>query len=213
MPGKLVWRRTILLVHEKIKADFLEELKAAVTGLYGKEDATKIINDRHFERLISYLDEDKIAFGGAAIKEERVIEPTIMTDVTWEDPVMQGEIFGPILPVLTYSDLTEAINDINHEPHPLAFYLFSEDKKVQDRVVNSVSFGGGCINDTIYHMTSPYLPFGGVGNSGIGAHHGKYSFETFSHQKSVLKQTTRFDIPFRYPNSKNALKRIKKFLK
>jgi len=126
---------------------------------------------------------------------------------------MQDEIFGPILPILTYDRLSEAIEGIRHHPNPLALYVFSEAEDVQQEVLNSVSFGGGCVNDTVYHFVSPYLPFGGVGTSGVGAYHGKGSFDTFSHKKSILKQTTRFDIPFRYPYMKNGLKRIKYFLK
>jgi len=204
-------------VHEKVKEAFLSELKKAVNDLYGekllKQDTTKIVNDKHFDRLASYLNEGEIVFGGQSDRESRFIEPTVLTNVTWEHAVMQDEIFGPVLPVLDYDDLAQVVRQINDKPKPLALYLFSENKNVQHHVMENISFGGGCINDTIYHMTSPYLPFGGVGASGMGAHHGKYSFETFSHKKSILKQTTRFDIPFRYPNAKNALKRIKMFLK
>jgi aldehyde dehydrogenase (NAD+) len=202
-----------IYVHKDVKDSFLNALTVSIKALYGNHDYTKIVNERHFERLTSYLDDRKIVLGGTSNREERWIEPTIMANVTWEDPVMQGEIFGPILPVLEYNDLSTVIKEINNEPNPLAFYIFSENQQIQDQVIQNVSFGGGCINDTVYHMTSPYLPFGGVGNSGMGAHHGKHSFESFSHKKSVLKQTTLLDIPFRYPNSKNALKRIKQFLK
>ncbi len=126
---------------------------------------------------------------------------------------MEDEIFGPILPVLTYKNLDEVIGEIQMRPNPLALYVFSEKEDVQQKIIGQIPFGGGCINDTVYHITSPYLPFGGVGSSGIGAYHGKGSFDTFSHQKSVLKQTTKFDLPFRYPNVKDGLKKIKMFLK
>lgn len=146
-------------------------------------------------------------------QEKLFIEPTVLTDVTWDDKVMEDEIFGPILPVLEFGNLSEVINKIQDTPNPLALYIFSDNEKVQKKIIDNLSFGGGCINDTIYHITSPYLPFGGVGSSGVGAYHGKGSFDTFSHQKSILKQTTKFDIPFRYPNVKGGLKKIKMFLK
>jgi len=204
-------------VHKTVKDAFLEALKAAVDELYGddiaQENTTKIINERHFDRLVGYLSEGHILFGGETNRSKRFIAPTVLTDVTWTDPVMQEEIFGPILPVMEYENLNAILREISDKPKPLAFYLFSKNRDIQHHVVDRVSFGGGAINDTIYHMTTPYLPFGGIGASGIGAYHGQFSFATFSHQKSVLKQTTRFDLPFRYPNAKNGLKRIKLFLK
>jgi len=151
--------------------------------------------------------------GGSTDKNTFMIEPTVLTNITWESKIMEDEIFGPILPVLEYENLTEVLAGIDNHPKPLALYLFTENNAIEREVLNSVSFGGGCINDTVYHFVSPHLPFGGVGNSGIGAYHGKGSFDTFSHKKSVLKQTTKFDIPFRYPNVKNGLKKIKLFMK
>ena len=137
----------------------------------------------------------------------------MLKDVTWEDDVMQEEIFGPILPVLTYDDPTEMIQEIKQRPKPLALYVFSEKESFQQIILENISFGGGCINDTVYHLSSPYLPFGGVGESGVGAYHGKGSFDTFSHEKSILKQTTVVDLPFRYQNRKNGLKLLKKLIK
>jgi len=151
--------------------------------------------------------------GGNTDQERLTIEPTVLTDIIWEDSIMQDEIFGPLLPVLEYEDLSEVIEGIHRHPKPLALYIFTENNNIQEEVLTKVSFGGGCVNDTVYHFVSPYLPFGGVGTSGIGAYHGKGNFDTFSHQKSVLKQTTKFDIPFRYPNVKNGLKKIKLFMK
>lgn len=205
-------------VHQSIKTEFLNELKKAIHELYGdiplqNEDYTHIVSEKHFNRLQSFLNNGSIYTGGKTKSEGLIIEPTVLTDITWEDPVMQDEIFGPILPILNYSNLSEVIEGIQHHPKPLALYIFSEDMNIQQKVLNSVSFGGGCINDTVYHLSSPYLPFGGVGPSGSGAYHGKASFDTFSHKKSILKQTTLFDIPFRYPNVKNGLKKIKMFLK
>ncbi|EKN65477.1 hypothetical protein BABA_20101 [Neobacillus bataviensis LMG 21833] len=207
-----------LYVHQSIKDQFLQQFKEATIALYGKQplknsDFTKIVSDRHFRRLCSFLDNGKIYMGGGVNQDKLTIEPTVLTNITWEDPIMMDEIFGPILPVLEFNVLSEVLVGIHRHPKPLALYIFTENEAVQQEVLHSVSFGGGCVNDTVYHFVSPYLPFGGVGNSGIGAYHGKGNFETFSHQKSVLKQTTLFDIPFRYPNVKNGLKKIKLFMK
>ncbi|MNH95904.1 Aldehyde dehydrogenase [compost metagenome] len=128
-------------------------------------------------------------------------------------PVMKEEIFGPVFPVLEYEELDEMIAVVRSHPKPLALYLFSQNKSVQNHVIESLSFGGGTINDTLMHLATPYLPFGGVGDSGMGSYHGYESFKTFSHEKSVLIQTTRFDFAFRYPSSKNALRILKKLLK
>ncbi|WHY75320.1 aldehyde dehydrogenase [Neobacillus sp. WH10] len=207
-----------LYLHKKIKEQFLSEFKKATIELYGEKPLnnvhfTRIVSDKHFQRLCSFLDNGELFMGGDSNQENLMIEPTVVTDITWDDQIMQDEIFGPILPVLEYDVLSEVLEGIHRHPKPLSLYLFTENNNVQQEVVNSVSFGGGCINDTVYHFVSPYLPFGGVGNSGIGAYHGKGNFDTFSHQKSVLKQTTLFDIPFRYPNMKNGLNKIKLFLK
>jgi aldehyde dehydrogenase (NAD+) len=207
-----------LYIHKNIKDQFLQQFKETTLELYGIQplnnpNFTRIVSERHFERLTSFLANGKQYMGGQTNKDKLSIEPTVLTQITWEDPVMQDEIFGPILPVLEYSDLHEVIEGIHRHPKPLALYIFTESKNLQQEVLNSVSFGGGCVNDTVYHFASPYLPFGGVGNSGIGAYHGKGNFDTFSHNKSVLKQTTLFDIPFRYPNVKNGLQKIKLFMK
>jgi aldehyde dehydrogenase (NAD+) len=207
-----------LYLHEKIKNEFLALFKEAITELYGNEplenpEFTRIVSEKHFNRLDAFLDNGTLYLGGQTNREKLLIEPTVLTKISWKDPVMQDEIFGPILPVLEYSALDIAIEGIENHPKPLALYIFSESKEVQQNVVSSVPFGGGCINDTVYHLGSPYLPFGGVGNSGMGAYHGKGSFDTFSHKKSILKQTTLFDIPYRYPNVKDGLKKIKRFLK
>ncbi|QWU16583.1 aldehyde dehydrogenase (NAD+) [Paenibacillus sophorae] len=207
-----------IYVHQSVKDRFLSELESAVKELYGERpllnpDYTRIVGRKHFDRLGAFLGNGTLAFGGGTDPERLTIEPTVLTDIGWEDPVMQEEIFGPVLPVLEYRHLSEAISRIRNQPRPLALYLFTESNSVQEEVRESVSFGGGCINDTVYHIVSPYLPFGGVGSSGMGAYHGQASFDTFSHSKSVMKQTTWFDLPFRYPNRKNGLKSIKRFLK
>ncbi|MEH7415364.1 aldehyde dehydrogenase [Neobacillus drentensis] len=207
-----------LYVHKSIKDVFLKQFRETTLELYGKEplknpDFTRIVSERHFDRLSSFLDNGQIFMGGNTDKERLTIEPTVLTDITWEESIMRDEIFGPLLPVLEYGDLSEVIEGIHSHPKPLALYIFTENNNIQEEVLNKVSFGGGCVNDTVYHFVSPYLPFGGVGTSGIGAYHGKGNFDTFSHQKSVLKQTTKFDIPFRYPNVKNGLGKIKLFMK
>jgi aldehyde dehydrogenase (NAD+) len=207
-----------LYLHHSIKDVFLRHLKEAIKELYGvrpleNANFTRIVSEKHFDRLCSFLCNGDIYSGGKTKLEKLVIEPTVLTDITWEDPVMDDEIFGPILPVLIYKELSEVIDGIHNHPNPLSLYLFTEDKRIQKEILETISFGGGCLNDTVYHFVSPYLPFGGVGASGMGAYHGKGSFDTFSHKKSVLKQTTLFDIPFRYPNVKNGLTKIKRFLK
>ncbi|MBS4219965.1 aldehyde dehydrogenase [Bacillus sp. FJAT-49711] len=207
-----------LYLHKSIKEQFLQQFKETIIELYGQQPLnnktfTRIVSLRHFKRLTSLLDNGDIFIGGGFNQEKLTIEPTVLTKITWEDPIMQDEIFGPILPVLEYEELPEVLEDIHHHPKPLALYIFTESNTAQEKVLNSVSFGGGCVNDTVYHFASPYLPFGGVGSSGIGAYHGKGNFDTFSHQKSVLKQTTLFDIPYRYPNVKNGLQKIKFFMK
>jgi len=193
-----------LLVHKQVKDELLNRMISYIRDFYGPEpcsnpDYPKIINRKHFHRLLGLLKQGDIVTGGQYSEEKLVIEPTILEHVSWEDPVMQEEIFGPILPVLEYADLTEVIAAVNLRPKPLALYLFSTNRKNEQRILDNISFGGGCINDTLLHLASPYLPFGGVGNSGMGAYHGKASFDTFTHQKSILKKSNLFDIKLRYP--------------
>ncbi|MDQ0268290.1 aldehyde dehydrogenase [Cytobacillus purgationiresistens] len=204
-------------IHSSVKEKFIKEAKKAIEDLFTSDpiasgNFTKIVSEKHFNRLISFLDNGDLAFGGTIDVEKLMIEPTILHEVTWNDPIMEDEIFGPILPIMEYKDLDEIIFKINERPKPLALYLFTESEKVQKEVLTHISFGGGCINDTVLHLSSPHLPFGGVGESGMGAYHGKGSFDVFSHEKSMLKQSTKFDLPFRYP-SQNALKTIKRFIK
>lgn len=207
-----------LYLHKAVKAPFLQLLKEAIIELYSDHSLenpnfTRIVSERHFQRLCSFLNNGEIFIGGNTNSEKLMMEPTVLNGITWKHPVMQDEIFGPILPVLEYDTLNEVIEGIDNHPKPLALYLFTENANVQENVLNRITFGGGCINDTVYHLGSPHLPFGGVGTSGIGSYHGKGSFDTFSHEKSILKQTTRFDLPFRYPNLKDGLNKIKKFIK
>ncbi|MBT2686907.1 aldehyde dehydrogenase [Bacillus sp. ISL-47] len=207
-----------IYTHSSIKEEFLKELKHAIEELYGGDpigsgNFTKIVSEKHFNRLTQFLSNGTTVHGGRQDLGTLTIEPTVLKNITWEDEVMEDEIFGPILPVLDYKDLSNMISEVNARPKPLALYIFSESVTIQNEILNHISFGGGCINDTVYHLSSPYLPFGGVGESGIGAYHGKGSFDVFSHEKSILKQTTKFDLPFRYPTTKNALKKVKLFIK
>ncbi|MDT0193322.1 putative aldehyde dehydrogenase [Exiguobacterium sp. 8H] len=197
-----------VLVHESQQEAFLEAIKQEAFAMFGNGVGTKrytrIVNESHFDRLAHYLTEGDLVFGGEMNRDELKIAPTVMTNLHEDADVMKDEIFGPILPVIPYRQLDEVIEFISDRPHPLALYLFTESKDVERTVMKHLSFGGGCVNDVIMHLTNPNLPFGGVGESGMGAYHGRTSFETFSHAKSILKNTTKFDLPVRYPNFKPA---------
>lgn len=183
-----------LLVHEQVHDELIDLIGAEIKDKFGDDvlqnaDFPHIVNARNFDRLSKFLTDGKTLIGGRSVREQLLIEPTLLGDVNWESPVMQEEIFGPILPVFTYSDLNPMLDKIVRRPKPLALYLFTQNEQLQDQVLNQVSFGGGCINDTLSHMTSHYLPFGGVGESGMGSYHGQQSFDVFSHHKSVLKRS------------------------
>ncbi|WP_258523336.1 aldehyde dehydrogenase [Rossellomorea marisflavi] len=185
-----------LLVHSSVKNELMSKFKEVITASYGENIVENpnfghVVSERHFDRLVGFLDNGSIVTGGKHDRDNLIIEPTILDNISWDDSVMQDEIFGPILPVMTYDSLDEIIEPIVKRPKPLALYLFSDDETVQDQILSTISFGGGSINDTINHMTSHYLPFGGVGDSGMGAYHGKASFDTFTHFKSVLKRSTK----------------------
>lgn len=208
-----------LLIDRRVKDAFLERAEHWVRRLYGRnaldnQGYVHMINEKHFRRVCSLIDPGKVVFGGGWDEDTLRIQPTILDNVSPEDPVMQEEIFGPVLPVLPFDRLEEAENFILDRPRPLALYLFSQDKAVRRRFVERVPFGGGCINDTILHLTNPRLPFGGVGNSGMGRYHGKYSFDTFSHVKGVLQSSSRVDLPVRYPPyTPEKMKMARRFLK
>lgn len=208
-----------VLIDKARKDDFLAALKKWMSAMYGSDPLdnqgyVRMINRKHFDRVMGLIDPEKVVYGGQGDPETLKIQPTILDHVSPEDPVMQEEIFGPVLPILTYDSLDEAVDFINGRPHPLALYLFSEDKAVQERFLRHVPFGGGCINDTIIHLASSRLGFGGVGDSGMGSYHGKKSFETFSRRKSIVKKSTWLDLPIRYaPYSPKQEKLLRFFLK
>ncbi len=193
-----------LLVEQKIKQELIDSIQKCIREFFGEQpivspDYARIINQKHFNRLVEFLKDGEIIIGGQSNLDERYIAPTLLNCTSLQVPVMQEEIFGPILPVFTYSDIEEAIAIINQKPKPLALYLFSRNKNLQQRVLHSTSSGSVCINDTVIQCAIPTLPFGGVGGSGMGRYHGKASFDTFSHYKSVLNRSLLLDIKLRYP--------------
>ncbi|MDD2511282.1 MAG: aldehyde dehydrogenase [Syntrophomonas sp.] len=207
-----------LLLQREIKEPLLRKMGEVLLKFYGANprqspDYARIISEGHFQRLEALLADGRILYGGEAVREERYIAPTIMDEIEPGSPLLQEEIFGPLLPVLEFGNLEEAIEFVNERPKPLALYFFSHNRKRQEQVLRHSSSGGVCINDTLSHISSPYLPFGGVGESGMGSYHGRASFELFSHKKSILKQSLSFDIPLKYPPYRIPLQALKKLLK
>ena len=209
-----------ILAHEDIYEELIKEFEKVIIEFYGQDiirskDFGRIINDRHMNRLNAILEHDKnkITFGGEVDFEKRYISPTIIRDVTLEDAVMNEEIFGPIIPVIKYKNMEDIKYYIAHHKNPLALYVFSEDENFSEDIINRFSFGGGCVNDTISHVASPYLPFGGIGSSGMGNYHGKASFDTFTHTKSIVKKSTKIDLKLVFPPYKDKIKLIKKVMK
>ncbi len=191
-----------VFVHESIYLECLGLLQQEIEKnqyKVGNKNYVQIINERNLARLEQLLDKDKIAFGGQIDREKRTISPTLLKDVSFDDAIMQEEIFGPILPLLPYTNFEDALSYIQDHEKPLSAYLFSNDKTEQAAWLGQLSFGGGCINDAIMHITNPNLPFGGVGQSGTGSYHGKAGFDTFSHRKSVFKKPSLFEVPLKYP--------------
>ncbi len=206
-----------LLVDKTIKQDLLNSIKKCVQGFYGNKPATspdygRIINQQHFLRLVELLKGSEIIIGGEADLVERYIAPTVIDNVSLAEPIMQEEIFGPILPVIEYADLNQAITIINERPKPLALYLFSKNKNLHQRVCRETTSGGVCINDCVMQVGVSSLPFGGVGESGIGSYHGKASFDTFSHYKSVLNRGMWLDPKFRYAPYEGKLQLLKRII-
>ena len=204
-----------LMIEKSVEAPFIEEYKKALADFFPDGDMSgmvRIINDKHFERVCNILDNSgSIAIGGARDAETRFIEPAVLTDVPIDSPAMQQEIFGPVLPVLPYEKLDDCIDFIRSRPEPLALYIFSENKMNQEKVLNSCSFGGGCINDTVIHLASSHMSFGGVGESGMGSYHGRKSFDTFTHYRSVLKQG-KLDVKLRYFPYKSGKEKITRII-
>lgn len=207
-----------LYVHKDIEEEFIKKLEEEIKNQFGNnplesEDYSKMVNEREFNRVLSYIDKEKLVFGGNYNRKTFQIEPTILKNVTWNDPVMKREIFGPIFPILSFENLDEVIRLVNSKDKPLALYYFSEDKNKIEKVINSTSSGGVTINDTLVHVSSSYLPFGGVGNSGMGEYHGKYSFDLFSNKKGVMNRKTFLDLKIRYAPFLNKLTIVKKIMK
>lgn len=206
-----------LLVHKKVKTKLLDLMKAEIKNFYGEipaesPDLCRIVNDQAYERLLKLMQQGEIVAGGFYDQEQRYIAPTIIDGIEPDFDIMQEEIFGPLLPVMTFSQIGKALDYVNSCDKPLAFYFFSNDLKKARGIIAQTSSGGGCINDTILHIANGRLPFGGVGKSGMGKYHGHYSFETFSNQRSMVFSSRWFDLPFRYPPYGNKLRWMKKLI-
>lgn len=208
-----------VVVHASVKDRFIAEVKKQIAVQFGErplenKDYGKIITRKHFDRICSLIDDKKVVYGGGRDEKSLRIEPTVMDGVTRCDAVMGEEIFGPVLPVLTYDDADGLLAEINAQPHPLAFYVFSSDSRFIKKATERCAFGGGCVNDTIIHLATSQMGFGGFGASGMGSYHGKDGFDCFTHKKSIVDKSTVFDLPVRYqPYSKKKEKLMRMFLK
>lgn len=207
-----------VLLDKKIEIDFLKELKHNINKYYkthcsDASNYTRIINEKHFDRIIDLIDKDKIFIGGNIDKENLFISPTIIRNINWEDKIMQEEIFGPLLPIITYDKIEDVIKEVKKKDKPLALYIFSKNKRTINKILEEISFGGGCVNDALMHLSNINLPFGGVGNSGMGSYHGEYGFKNFSHQKAILHKSFLFELSMKYfPYTNKKLSCIKKLL-
>ncbi len=226
---RIIWGKTInsgqtcvapdyCFAHKDIKDELIGAMKKCIKEFYGETpcrnpEYPRIVNEKHFNRLKALMDSGDIVAGGDFNEETLQISPTILDNVGLDSPVMQEEIFGPVLPVIGYENIEEVIAYINSRPKPLAMYLFTRSKELERRIVERVSFGGGCINDTVVHVATSEMPFGGVGESGMGGYHGKWSFDTFTHKKSIMKKSFLIDIELRYPPFGDKLNTIKRFMK
>ncbi len=225
---RIIWGKTLnsgqtcvcpdyLLVHKEVKDQLIQAMKKYITTFFGatpcnNPEFPKIINKKHYERLKGLIKNAKIIAGGEYNDSTNQMSPTLLDDVSWNDPVMQEEIFGPILPILDFESLDEVIATVNSHPKPLALYLFTGSSHTENKVMKHISFGGGCVNDTLVHLATSHMPFGGVGESGMGGYHGKWSFDTFTHKKSIMKKSNLLDINIRYAPYKNKLKLLKKLM-
>jgi len=205
-----------VLVHKEIEEKFLELLKSEIEKeQFSIENGnyTQIINDRNVNRLSEMIDSNKVCYGGVVDASKRTIQPTVLQGVTFQDKVMQEEIFGPILPVISYEKLEDAINKVNEHPKPLACYVFTNNKVQKNKILREISFGGGAINEGVMHIANSKLPFGGVGNSGIGSYHGESGFKAFTHYKSILEKSNLIELSLKYyPHSEGKLNWIKRFM-
>lgn len=222
---KIIWAKSLnagqtcvapdyILCHSRVKKELISALIAECSIIYGAhtsehEDFPKIISKKHFERALRLIDTSKIVYGGTVDIPSLKIDFTIMDNVTFNDRIMQEEIFAPILPVIEYTNIDDVIDDLKYKDKPLALYLFTKDKNIEEKVISSISFGGGAVNDVLIHITNHNAPFGGVGASGMGFYHGKYSFETFSHQKHIYKKYSFFDNKLRFFPKKDKEKIIR----
>ena len=216
--GQMCVAPDYVLVHQSVKDELVNEMKAAIHDFFSADASSshnygKIINEAQFHRLVTYLQHGKIIHGGKYDAATNHIEPTLMEDISVEHRIMEEEIFGPLLPVISFNSFEEAKKIIDRNPDPLAFYVFTESSEKENKWLTEISFGGGCVNNASWHLTNFNLPFGGRGNSGIGAYHGKYSFNVFSHQKAVMKTPTWFDPKIKYPPFKGKLNLFKKIIR
>lgn len=209
-----------VLIDNKVKMKFVKALQSTIQEFYGtqteqSEDFGRIVNDNHFNRLVNIIEDSRqqVIYGGESNADELFVAPTIILDPKLSDSVMQQEIFGPILPIIGYDTFNEVYDIVEQYEKPLALYLFTEDSDQITAVFNRLSFGGGCVNDTILHLANPNLPFGGVGHSGIGSYHGKYSFELFSHEKSYITKSTKLESGLLFPPYKGKFKYVKQLFK
>lgn len=207
-----------ILVHERVKEKFIEKIKESIRHFYGENPATdysygKIINEKRFDRLQNFLTQGKIIAGGQHDKTSLFIAPTLLDEVSLDGTLMTEEIFGPLLPVFSFNNMEEALKIIQRNPNPLAFYVFTANAEKQRSWISRVAFGGGCVNNAAWHFANHYLPFGGVGNSGMGSYHGRHSFHTFTHAKAVMKTPAWFDPDIKYPPFQGKLKWFKMFIR
>jgi acyl-CoA reductase-like NAD-dependent aldehyde dehydrogenase len=204
-----------LLVDRRVKQELLSRIISTVRSFYGEDpsqspDFARIVDELHFDRLARLLAAGEVLIGGTTDRAARYIAPTVIDGITGSEPIMEDEIFGPLLPVIEYGDLSEAVDFVNSRPRPLALYVFSRDRTRQEQVLHLTSSGGACINDTVIHETITGLPFGGVGDSGLGAYHGRASFDAFSHERSIVRNGFLVDILLRYPPYRDRLRWLKK---
>jgi aldehyde dehydrogenase (NAD+) len=203
-----------ILCHKAVKDRFIECLRREIDRQYGGGFTGRIVNRKHFDRICALIDHNKVVIGGGSDAEALQIQPTVLDNVTWADSVMGEEVFGPVLPVLTYDSLDDVIETVNSHPKPLALYIFSRSKRVVQLVTGRCAYGGGCVNDVVIHLATSHMGFGGVGESGMGSYHGKAGFDAFTHYKSMVDKKTWLDLPMRYhPYTEKNDRLVRHFLK